>query len=50
MQKIFLDKNFSLNNDSWKTISKISVNNLNLKNKNQLVGYNGTKDSPTSLL
>ena len=24
--------------------------NLALKNKNQLVGYNGTKDSPNSLL
>jgi malate synthase len=48
--KSFLDKNFSLSNGSWIDISKISVNSLNLKNKNQLVGYNGTKDKPTSLL
>ncbi len=48
--KSFLDKNFSLSNGSWLDISKISVNSLNLKNKNQLVGYNGTKDKPTSLL
>jgi malate synthase len=48
--KNFLDKTFPLNNDSWKNITKISVNNLSLKNKNQLVGYNGSKDSPSSLL
>jgi malate synthase len=48
--KDFLDKNFSLNNDSWKNISEISVNNLNLKNKDQLLGYNGSRDNPTSLL
>ena len=48
--KNFLDKAFPLNNDSWKNISKISINNLSLKNKNQLVGYNGSKDSPSSLL
>ena len=46
----FLDETFPLNNDSWKNISKISVNNLNLKNKNQLVGYSGTKNNPTSIL
>ena len=44
--KKFLDKNFPLNNDSWQNISKVSVKSLALKNKNQLVGYNGTKDSP----
>ena len=48
--KNFLDKTFPLNNDSWKNISKISTDSLNLKNKNQLVGYNGSKDSPSSLL
>jgi len=48
--KNFLDKTFPLNNDSWKNITKISVNNLSLKNKNQLVGYNGSKNSPSSLL
>jgi len=48
--KNFLDKTFSLDNDSWKNISKISINNLNLKNKDQLVGYNGSKDNPSSLL
>ena len=48
--KNFLDKTFPLNNDSWKNISKISIDNLILKNKNQLVGFNGSKDSPTSLL
>ena len=48
--KNFLDKNFPLNNNTWKNISKVSVNDLDLKNKNQLVGYNGTKDSPNSLL
>ena len=48
--KKFLDKNFPLNNDSWQNISKVSVKSLDLKNKNQLVGYNGAKDSPNSLL
>ena len=48
--KEFLDKNFPFNDDSWKNISKISINTLNLKNKKQLIGYNGSKDSPTSLL
>ncbi len=48
--KSFLDKNFPLDNNSWKNISKISVNNINLKNKNQLLGYNGSKDNPTSIL
>jgi malate synthase len=48
--KDFLDKKFPFNDDSWKNISKISVNNINLKNKDQLLGYNGSKDNPTSLL
>jgi len=48
--KKFLDKTFPLNNDNWKNISKISIDNLSLKNKNQLVGYNGSKDSPSSIL
>ena len=48
--KRFLDKNFPLNNDSWSNISKISASNLDLRNKKQLVGYNGTIDSPKSLL
>jgi len=48
--KNFLDKTFPLHNISWKNISKISIDSLKLKNKNQLVGYNGTKDNPSSLL
>jgi malate synthase len=48
--KNFLDKIFPLNGISWKNISKISIDSLELKNKNQLVGYNGSADSPSSLL
>ena len=48
--KDFLDKNFPLGNNSWKNISKITIGNLNLKDQGQLIGYNGTKDSPSSLL
>jgi len=48
--KNFLDKTFPLDNNSWKNISKISIGSLNLKNKNQLVGYNGSKNNPSSLL
>ena len=48
--KNFLDKIFPLNNISWKNISDISIDNLDLKNKNQLVGYNGSRDNPSSLL
>ena len=48
--KTFLDKNFPLDNGSWLNISKISVGNISLKNKDQLIGYNGTKDDPSSLL
>ena len=48
--KKFLDDTFPLNKNSWENISKISISNLDLKSKNQLVGYNGSKDSPSSLL
>ena len=48
--KVFLDKNFTLNNNSWKNISKISIDNLDLKNKDQLVGYNESKNNLTSIL
>ena len=48
--KNFLDKNFPFTNEKWKNVSKISLNNLKLKNENQLLGYNGSKDSPTSIL
>jgi malate synthase len=48
--KNFLNKTFPLNNDSWKNISKISIDSLSLKDKNQLVGYNGSKESPSSIL
>ena len=48
--KDFLDKNFPLSNNSWKNFSKISIDSLNLKNQGQLIGYNGTKENPSSLL
>jgi len=48
--KNFLDKTFPLINGSWKDILKISVYNLMLKNKHQLIGYNGTKENPSSIL
>ncbi len=48
--KNFLDKTFPLSNSSWKNISKISVNNFSLRDKNQLIGYKGSKESPSSLL
>jgi len=48
--KNFLDKIFPLSNSSWKNISKISVNNFSLRDKNQLIGYKGSKESPSSLL
>jgi len=48
--KNFLDKTFPLTNGSWKNISKISVINIPLKNKAQLIGYNGTKEDPSSIL
>ena len=46
----FLDKNFPLINESWKNISKISLDNILLENKEQLIGYNGTKEDPISVL
>ena len=48
--KNFLDEIFPLINESWKDISKISVNSLALKNKAQLIGYNGSKEDPSSIL
>jgi malate synthase len=48
--KNFLDETFPLINGSWKDVSKISVNSLSLKNKAQLIGYNGTKEKPSSIL
>ena len=45
-----LDEIFPLINESWKDISKISVNSLALKNKAQLIGYNGSKEDPSSIL
>jgi malate synthase len=48
--KKILDEIFPLNNISWQDVSKISIDNINLKNKNQLVGYNGSKNNPSSLL
>ena len=48
--KNFLDKNFPLDNETWKNISKISINTLVLKNKNQLIGFNGSKENPSSIL
>jgi malate synthase len=46
----FLDKNFPLINESWKNISKISLDSILLENKEQLIGYNGTKEDPISVL
>jgi len=48
--KNFLDKIFPLIDGSWKDISKISLDNILLKNKTQLIGYNGTKENPSSIL
>jgi malate synthase len=48
--KNFLDKTFPLINKSWKDISKITVNDLLLEDKVQLIGYNGTKEDPSSIL
>ena len=48
--KNFLDKTFPLTDRSWKDITKISLDNISLKNKTQLIGYNGTKEVPTSIL
>ena len=57
----FFDKIISIENTSWKNISKIKIesNNLvfvvddkkyNLKNKNQFVGFRGEKNNPKSIL
>ena len=48
--KKFLDKIFPLIGKSWKDISKISVGSISLKDKAQLIGYNGTKANPSSIL
>jgi len=48
--KDFLDKNFPLCDGNWLNITKISINSISLKNKDQLIGYNGAKDNPSSLL
>ena len=57
----FLDKIFTINNGSWKEVTKIIINkdeleflikdkSEGLKNKNHFVGFVGKKDSPTSVL
>ena len=57
----FLDKNFPLKKASWKKISKILIEEDNLvllkgsekdflKDKEKFVGFNGEKNSPTSIL
>jgi malate synthase len=48
--KTFLDKIFPLTDGSWKDMSKIALDKVSLKNKAQLIGYNGTKENPTSIL
>ena len=48
--KKFLDKTFPLINRSWNDVSKISLNSIPLQNKSQLLGYNGTREDPTSIL
>jgi malate synthase len=48
--KNFLDNAFPLTNESWKNISKVSVESLSLRNNTQLIGYKGTKENPTSIL
>jgi len=48
--KKFLDEVFPLADGNWKDITKISINNFSLKNKAQLIGYNGTKKDPSSIL
>jgi malate synthase len=48
--KKFLDKTFPLEGNSWENISKITVDTLNLKNKDQLVGFSGSKNKPSSFL
>ncbi|MFL2888047.1 MAG: malate synthase G [Pelagibacteraceae bacterium] len=57
----FFDKIISIENTSWKNISKIKIENSNLvfliddkkhnlKNKNQFVGFSGEKNNPKSIL
>ncbi len=48
--KKFLDKSFPLTVGCWKELSKISIKNISLKNKAQLIGYNGTQEDPSSVL
>ena len=48
--KKFLDNTFPLIDGSWKNLSKISVDGVSLQNKAQLIGYNGTKENPSSIL
>jgi len=48
--KKFLDKNFPLSNESWLSITDLSLEKLPLKNKDQLIGFTGTKEQPTSIL
>ena len=59
--KSFLDQNFPLTNSSWNEVSKIQIdekklvlysgkNKDGLKNNNQFIGFNGSKDEPTSIL
>ena len=48
--KKFLDKNFPLSNGSWLSITDLSLDKLPLKNKDQLIGFTGTKEQPTSIL
>ena len=56
-----LDEIFTLSNGSWKKINKIEIEDKtlilkangeknNLKNRNQFIGFNGEKSSPTSIL
>ena len=57
----FLDESFALNQGSWSQISKIQVKGDDLvmlinekknylKDRNQFIGFNGTKDQPSSVL
>ena len=48
--KKFLDKNFPLSNGSWLSTTDLSLDKLPLKNKDQLIGFTGTKEKPTSIL
>ena len=48
--KKFLDKNFPLSSGSWLSVTDLSLDKLPLKNKDQLKGFTGTKEKPTSIL